>query len=203
MSAHPDLDTVIVTAGIQKSFNYFDPTSIAPEGIASEITINLTAPALLVQLVAPHLAGLAASGVKTSLLVTSSSLAYVPLGFFPAYSASKAGIHALLLALRQQLSFAPAEIQKNMCVTEIVPPYTDTGMDAEHREATIAMQGGPDKAFPAMPLDEFIDGFFKALEETGPDGALGKEVGVGFGKVGFETWRGSLGKIYEGWGMST
>lgn len=53
------------------------------------------------------------------------------------------------------------------------------------------MQGGKEKAFPAIVL------------ETGPDGAIGKEVGVGFGKVEFETWRESLGKIYEGWGMST
>jgi short-subunit dehydrogenase involved in D-alanine esterification of teichoic acids len=192
-----------LTAGIQKSFNYFDPTSITPDSIAAEITTNLTAPALIVQLIAPHLARLAHSGVKTSLLVTSSSLAYVPLGFYPSYSASKAGIHALILALRQQLSFAPKAIQDKMCVAEIVPPYTDTGLDAEHREATIAMQGGKEKAFPAMPLEEFVEGFFKALEETGPDGALAKEIGVGFGKVTIDTWRESFGKIYEQWGMST
>jgi len=156
-----------------------------------------------VQLVAPHLAQLAGSGVKTSLLVTSSSLTFVPIGFYPSYSASKAGVHALLLALRQQLSFTPENIQKNFSISEIVPPYKDTGLDAEHREATIAMQGGKEKAFPPMPLLEFVDGFFKALEETGPDGTLAKEIGVGFGKVGVDTWRGSLGKIYEQWGIST
>jgi hypothetical protein len=65
------------------------------------------------------------------------------------------------------------------------------------------MQKGKEKAFPAMPLEEFVDEFFKALEEAGYHGELGKEVGVGFGEVGFETWRGSLDKFHEGRGMLT
>jgi hypothetical protein len=65
------------------------------------------------------------------------------------------------------------------------------------------MQGGKEKVFPAMTLEEFVYEFFKVLKEAGSHGELGKEVGVGFGEVGFETWRGSLSKIYEGWGMST
>lgn len=158
---------------------------------------------MILQIIVPHLLNLAASGVETSLLITSSSLAYVPLSFYPTYCASKAGIHALLLTIRQQLAFAPESARKRMCVSEIVPPYTDTGLDAEHREATIAMQGGKEKAFPAMPLDEFVAEFFEELEKTGPDGLLSKELGVGFGKVGIDTWRESFGKIYDQWGMST
>jgi short-subunit dehydrogenase involved in D-alanine esterification of teichoic acids len=203
LTTFPTLDSVILNAGIQKQFNFFDPNSIPASEIAGEIATNLTAPALLIQQLAPHLLKLALAGTKTTLFITSSSLAYVPLGFYPTYSASKAGLHALTLTLRQQLAFAPTEAKKNFHVVEIVPPYTDTGLDKEHREATIAMQGGPDKAFPPMPVGEFVDGFFTALEETEEDGSPKKEIGVGFGKVGVETWRGSLGKIYEGWGMST
>jgi short-subunit dehydrogenase involved in D-alanine esterification of teichoic acids len=203
LTSFPTLDTIVINAGIQKSFSLFDPTSISATSIALEISTNLTAPALLVQAFAPHLLSLALQGTQTTLFITSSSLAYVPLGFYPTYCASKAGIHALALALRQQLGFKAAEAQRNMRVVEIVPPYTDTGLDREHREAIVAMQGGPEKAFPAMPLNEFVDGFFQALEQVDADGGTKKEIGVGFGQVGVDAWRGSLGKVYEGWGLST
>ncbi|KAF1952276.1 NAD(P)-binding protein [Byssothecium circinans] len=203
LTAFPKLDSVIINAGIQKSFNFFDPSSISAAEISREITTNLTAPALLIQLFAPHLLRLSLEGAKTTLFVTSSTLAYVPLGFYPTYSASKAGIHALTLAFRQQLSHAPEEARKNFNVVEIVPPYTDTGLDKEHREAVVAAQGGPDKAVPAMPLQDYVEKFFEAFEQTEADGSLKKEIGVGMGQVGVDTWRGSFGKIYEQWHMST
>jgi short-subunit dehydrogenase involved in D-alanine esterification of teichoic acids len=142
-------------------------------------------------------------GTKTTFFLTSSSIAYIPLSFYPVYCSTKAGIHALTLILRQQLAFAPEEAKKNMSVVEIVPPYVDTGLDAEHRAATIAMQGGPEKAFPAMPLKEYIDKFFEALEQVEADGSLKKEIGVGFGEMAAKTWRESFGKIYESMDLST
>ncbi|OCL05427.1 NAD(P)-binding protein [Glonium stellatum] len=198
----PQLDTIVINSGIQKSFNLYDPASITADEIIGEIETNLTGPTLLARLFAPHLLNLALKGTKTTLFITSSSLAFVPLSFYPTYCSTKAGIHALTLILRQQLAFAP-EGAKNMKIVEIVPPYTDTGLDKGHREATIAMQGGPDKAFPAMPLQEYIDKFFESLEQLEPDGSLKKEIGVGFGQVGADTWRASFGNIYEQMGLST
>lgn len=133
--------------------------------------------------------------------MTSSSLGYVPLSFYPTYCAAKSGVQSLVKILRQQLAFAPNG--ENMRVVEIVPPYTDTGLDKAHREATIAMQGGPEKAFPAMPLGEFVDKFFESLEQPGPDGKIKKEIGVSFGEMGVDTWRDSFGKVYEQMGIST
>lgn len=102
------------------------------------------------------------------------------------------------------LSFAPDDTaKKNLNIVEIVPPYIDTDLDQEHREATVAMQGGPDKAFSPTPLAEYIDKFFESIEELDEDGKLKKEVGVGSGQMGAETWRGSFGKIYESIGIST
>jgi short-subunit dehydrogenase involved in D-alanine esterification of teichoic acids len=196
-----NIDTVIITAGIQQCYNLFDPSSVTPEQINNEITTNLTAPTLLVRHFAPYLLQLAGEGTKTTLFITSSTLAYVPLSFYPTYCAAKAGVQALTRVLRQQLAFAPNG--QNFRVVEIVPPYTDTGLDKAHREATIAMQGGPEKAFPAMPLGEFVDKFFDSLEKPGPDGEIKKEIGVGFGEMGVETWRGSFGKVYEQMGIST
>ncbi|PSR83012.1 hypothetical protein BD289DRAFT_461484 [Coniella lustricola] len=198
----PSIDSVILTAGIQKCYNLFDPSSTSPDDIISEISTNLTAPSLLVHYLAPHLLKLAQTGTKTTLFLTSSSLAYVPLSFYPTYVASKAGVAALTKALRQQLSFIPGA-NENLAIVEIVPPYTDTPLDKVHREATVAMQGGADKAFPPMPLDEYVDKFFEALElAVGKDGSVKPEIGVGFGALGVETWRGSFGKIFEGMGLS-
>lgn len=199
----PAIDTVILNAGVQKCFNLFDKSTITPNDIASEISINLTGPSILVHHFAPHLLKLAQGGTKTILFLTSSTLAYIPLSFYPAYCASKAGIATLAKVLRQQLGFIP-EASKNMAVVEIVPPYTDTGLDKDHRDATIAMQGGPDKAFAPMPLGEYVDKFFEAWEQAvGPDGSVKQEIGVAFGAVGVDTWRGSFGELYKGMGLST
>ncbi|OTA89354.1 hypothetical protein M434DRAFT_23372 [Hypoxylon sp. CO27-5] len=187
----PNLDSVIINAGIQKSFNFFDQSASA-EQIIGEITTDLTAPTLL----------LAKAGTKTNLFITSSTIAYFPLSFYPAYCSSKAGVHTLVKILRQQLSFAPSEVKKNMEVVEIVPPYVDTGLDGEHREAVTAMQGGPDKAFSAMPLAEYIDKFFENLEQLEADGSFKKEIAVGLGQLVVDTWRGSFGKLYEQFGLS-
>ncbi|GAP90584.2 putative NAD -binding Rossmann-fold containing protein [Rosellinia necatrix] len=189
------LDTVIITAGTQRHFTLLDPSSIPSDEINYEITTNLTAPTLLIRLFVTHLMQLAAMGIKTTLFVTSSALAYVPLSFYPTYCAAKAGVQALVKILRQQLAFVPSA--KDFCVVEIVPPYTDTGLDKAHREATIAIQGGSEKAFQAMPLSEFVAKFFESLEQPGPDGEIKKEIGVGFGEMGSTLWRDSFGKVYE------
>lgn len=63
----------------------------------------------------------------------------------------------------------------------------DTRLDTEHRAATISMQGGPEKVFTAMPLEEYIDKFFETLEKVEANGSLTKKIGVGFGKMVAET----------------
>ncbi|KAF1978307.1 NAD(P)-binding protein [Bimuria novae-zelandiae CBS 107.79] len=197
----PNLDAVLINAGIQKSFSFFDPTSIAPGEVEREMAANLIAPTLLVQAFAPHLLSLATKGTPATLFVTSSTLGLIPMGLWPTYSVTKAGVHALALTLRQQITFAGEEAKKKFNVVEIVPPYVDTGLDKEHRDATNAAQG--EHAFPPMPLQEYIDQFFKALEETEKDGSLKKEIGVGTGALAIQTWRDSFGKVYEQWGMAT
>lgn len=199
----PNIDSVIITAGVQKSFNLFDPSTTSPEVLADEISTNLTATTVLIHYLAPHLLKVAQGGTKSNLFLTSSTLAYIPLSFYPTYCASKAGVAALARVLRQQLSYIPVAAE-TMAVVEIVPPYTDTPLDKEHREATIAMQGGASKAFAPMPLAEYVDKFFEALEAAvGPDGSVKQEIGVGYGAMGVDTWRASFGAIYEGMGVRT
>jgi short-subunit dehydrogenase involved in D-alanine esterification of teichoic acids len=194
----PNLDTVFVNAGIQNHYNVFYGGQAEKE-VIGEINTNLTAPILLAEAFAPHLLKLAQEGTKTNLFITSSSLAYIPLAFYPTYCATKAGISAYVKILRMQLAYTGAT---NCNIVEVVPPYVDTELNAAHREQTDALQGGKDKAYPPMPLKEYIDTFFQNLEQTEADGSLKKEIGVGFGAQGVELWRGTFPKVYEAQGMT-
>lgn len=53
-----------------------------------------------------------------------------------------------------------------------------------------------------MPLPEYIDGFFAALEQTEEDGSFKKEIGVGLGAQGAGVWRDTWPKMYEALGLS-
>jgi uncharacterized oxidoreductase len=196
LSDFPKLDTVFINAGIQNHYLLFQAPN--EQQVINEITTNLTAPNLIAQSFAPHLLTLAQSGTKTNLFITSSSLAYIPLAFYPTYCATKAGISAFTKILRMQLGYTGC---KDMSVVEVVPPYVDTELNAAHRDQTDAMQGGKDKAFPPMPLKEYIDTFFTTLEQTETDGSLKKEIGVGFGAQGIDLWRGTFPKVYEAMGL--
>ncbi|TVY52697.1 putative oxidoreductase DltE [Lachnellula cervina] len=201
LKSHPTLDTVFINAGIQKSFSLLDPTTSTPESVVAEINTNFTAPVLLTQLFIPHLLSLASAGKPANLLVTSSALAFFPFGFYPVYAPTKAAVHSFIITLRQQLNYAPPTVQKNFSIVEIVPPYTDTGIDSAHRERVNELQGGAEKAFKPMPLADYIDQAFASLDELDDEGNLKKEVGVGFGQMGIETWRASFGKALEGMGV--
>jgi short-subunit dehydrogenase involved in D-alanine esterification of teichoic acids len=201
LAAFPQLDTVFINAGIQKLFSFLDAASSSPESVIAEINSNLTAPLLLARLFLPHLQSLASAGAPANLLITSSSLGYLPLSFYPVYCPTKAAIHSFCIVLRQQLAYAPEAIKKNLNVVEIVPPYTDTDLDKEHRAASVEMQGGPDKAFKPMPLDEYVQQAFEGLKFMNGDGAAKKEVAVGLGQMCVDTWRGGFGKILESMGI--
>lgn len=105
--------------------------------------------------------------------VTSSGLAFVPMGeLFPAYHATKADIHALMVGLRQALKGT------NINVVEVVPPYVRTELDAENRL---------DHLEKPMELEEFTVQTFKLLETT-PVKDL-KELAVGSGALISVAWR--------------
>ncbi|KAL8706791.1 MAG: hypothetical protein Q9201_000217 [Fulgogasparrea decipioides] len=58
LAAFPNIDTVMAMAGIQKSFDFKDPRTSSPQSIQSEVTINVTGPMVLAQLIVPHLLSL-------------------------------------------------------------------------------------------------------------------------------------------------
>ncbi|KAK4194561.1 putative dehydrogenase [Triangularia verruculosa] len=196
----PQLDTVFVNAGIQHHYDIFQnpPPDLAQQAV-QELTTNLTAPILVAQAFAPHLLSLAKQGVKTNIFLTSSSLAYFPVPFYPTYCPSKAGIASFCKILRWQME---ATGVKGMNVVEVAPPYVDTPLNAHHRDQTDALQGGPEKAVQPMTLSEYIDKFFQLLEETKQDGSIAHEIGVGFGGQGQKAWKQGYESLLKGSGMT-
>lgn len=187
-----------MNAGVQYHYDVFGQ-SIGQDAVLTELTTNLIAPVLLAQSFSPHLFALARSGTKTTFFLTTSSLAYFPVPFYPTYCAAKAGVAAFVKALRMQLDSVKCT---NMSIVEVVPPYVDTPLNAAHRDQTDALQGGPNKAVQPMPLMEYIETFFIALECTKADGSTHDEVGVGFGKQGAESWHEGYKKLLGASGMS-
>lgn len=161
LAAHPDLDTVMISAGTQQTFSPSDPSTTSDEAIVSEITTNLSAPIIVSRAFFPHLVAGAGASTPANLFILSSTVAFFPLGFYPAYAAVKAGIHAFYVSARAQIGFAPPVIQRNLSICEVVPPYVDNDLDARHRDAVVEAQGGPQKAFSPLPLGEYLDNVWK------------------------------------------
>ena len=89
---------------------------------------------------------------SSTIITTSSGLAFVPRNNFPTYCASKAFLHSWLQSLRFQLRETSVE------VLELAPPYVQTEL------------AGPDQASDprAMPLADYIAEVMQALSDPNP-----------------------------------
>lgn len=174
-SKYPDIDTVWINSGVQHSYTFADITTSSDAQVVDEVTTNVTAPLILARHFIPYLLSL---NVEANFIITSSGLAFVPMGIYPIYCPTKALIHHFLVGLRQQLKDSMVNI------IEIDPPYVATDLDANHRLAD---------APPPMPLDEFTDKTFAILDQQAAKEL--KEVAVGFAAMGVNAWRQSIGEI--------
>jgi uncharacterized oxidoreductase len=121
------LNVLVNNAGVQRDI---DLTKGIAEFLAgdNEIRINLEAPILLAGMLVPQLTGKKGAAIVN----VSSGLGFVPAVKMPVYSASKAGMHAFSMCLRQQV--LPLGIK----VFEVVPPAVDTDLNPQGR----ATRGG-------------------------------------------------------------
>lgn len=85
----------------------------------------------------------------STIITTSSGLAFVPRNNFPVYCATKAFLHSWLQSLRFQLS------ETSVSVLELAPPYVQTEMV------------GADQAH-AMPLEQYIAEVMQLLGDPHP-----------------------------------
>lgn len=144
-SQFPALNVLINNAGIAGMEDY-TADSVDLTRAYTTIQTNITG---VVQLSGALLPTLRAQP-KSTLIVTTSGLAFVPYPPGPVYSATKAFMHNWLDALRVQLRKTSVE------VLELAPPYVQTEL------------GGPQQASDprAMPLDEYTKEVVQILENN-------------------------------------
>jgi uncharacterized oxidoreductase len=133
VAEHPELDTVILMAGIMELEDLHSSGFL--ETAERTITTNLLGPIRLIAALVPHLSARPSATIMT----VSSGLAFVPLPATPTYSATKAAIHSFTQSLRVQLA------DTAIAVLELAPPKVATTL--------LGQQDDPD----GMPVEEFLD----------------------------------------------
>lgn len=119
LAAHPVVDVLINNAAVQHAVPLSDPGS-TPGMLAEEVTLNLLAPALLAQALAPGMVA-RRRGVIVNI---SSGLAVFPKERAGLYAATKAGLSSFTTSLRWQLE------RHGVGVIEVQLPVVDTPMTA-------------------------------------------------------------------------
>ncbi|CAJ2509172.1 Uu.00g141980.m01.CDS01 [Anthostomella pinea] len=180
--AHPDLDSVILNAGIQRPFDFSRPATVDLDAFGKELLTNYTAYVHLVTALLPHLQALGKQ-TQTHLVFVSASLALVPtLVRTPGYNASKAALHSWITNLRQQLRDNGDSVR----VVEVFPPAVQTELhDTRHQPDMV--NGGE----IGMPLPAYIDAMYKGLEKGNDQFAIG-HADVWLADGGFEAERQKL-----------
>ncbi|HWE03608.1 MAG TPA: SDR family oxidoreductase [Tepidisphaeraceae bacterium] len=131
----PSTNILINNSGIMRPENLKslqDDPSIAEATVAT----NLLGPIRLTTAMLPLLK----KQPRSTIMMVSSGLAFVPLSLTPTYCATKAAIHSYTQSLRFQLKDSVVE------VLELIPPYVQTELMGEHQSSDPR----------AMPLDEYI-----------------------------------------------
>lgn len=143
----PKLNVLISNAGIAKMED-FASDSIDFSVMQSTIQTNIVGVLYLTALLLPTLK----QQPHSTIVTTTSGVAFVPTTVSPTYCASKAFLHSWLQSLRFQLRETSVE------VLELVPPYVQTELS------------GPSQATDpaAMPLADFIAEVMQILGTPNP-----------------------------------
>ncbi|KAI5827046.1 NAD(P)-binding protein [Schizophyllum commune Tattone D] len=150
---YPELDAVILNAGVQYQSDFTKPESLDLSAISSEFNINYLAVVSMIKAFLPHLIRI---GVQRPALIVpvTSVLAMTPLPSVSNYCATKAALHSLSFSLRAQMENAKA----NVHVLEIMPPLVESELH-EAQGITEAMS----KHW--LPLDQFTNTVMDGLKE--------------------------------------
>src|ERR1700731_1768907 len=131
----PSLNVLINNAGIARPENLSKTPADLTDAEAI-IETNLLAPLRLTASLLPLLK----KQPRSTIMMVSSGLAFLPLAMTPTYCATKAAIHSYTQSLRYQLRGTSVQ------VFEIIPPYVQT-----------ELMGPSQVSDPkAMPLEDFI-----------------------------------------------
>lgn len=142
----PDLNVLINNAGMtrQQDLTASTDVSVSHSIIETNIISVLHLTAELLPILKKH--------KQSTIVTTTSGLAFVPRGKFPTYCASKAFLHSWLQSLRMQLQETGVE------VLELAPPYVQTELGSAEQAIDPA----------AMPLADFTTEVMELLAQPYP-----------------------------------
>jgi len=150
ISSHPDLDCVVLNAGIQYVMDFSKPKTVDISKITHEITVNYIAMVAITHAFMPFF--LSKPGEK-GLLYTTTSLMSVPYPMVLNYSASKAALHSFIMSVREQLKESNVT---GINLVELVTPLVQTELHDG--------QPGWEPGFnPGMPVKDFVDEALKGF----------------------------------------
>jgi len=172
---HPDIDSVMLNSGIQRHLSWVEPEKVDLGILEQEMLTNYTSYMHLTKAFLPYLQK--QTPKKTSMIFTTSGLALVPILYCPNYCATKAALHHMILAMRQQLK----DVDSNVRVIELFPPAVQTELhDAKHQPE----MGDRGKNL-GMPLDEFTEEAWEGLSADDNEQVPVQGVKT---FMGFNTW---------------
>ncbi|KAI4593386.1 hypothetical protein KJ359_009917 [Pestalotiopsis sp. 9143b] len=177
LADHPDLDCVVVNAGIQRAFDFAHPQNVDLAAFDEETATNYTAPVHLAAAFLPHLQSL---GCPAHLVFVSAALGLVPfMTRTPGYNASKAALHSWVTAVRQQLQDSG---NSQVRVVEVFPPAVQTELHDERHQPDL--RGGGEIG---VPLAEFTEAMYAELLKGEDQFAIGPA--AAWLETGFEAER--------------
>ena len=140
---------------MQRAVNWVEPEKVDLDTIELEMVTNYTSYMHLTKAFLPYLQKQAPK--ETALVFTTSGLALIPILYCPNYCATKAALHHMILAMREQLKGA----KSNVKIIELYPPAVQTELhDHEFGEK------GKDMG---MPLKDFTEEAFEGLCKEGTE----------------------------------
>lgn len=176
---HADLDCVFLNSGMQRAVNWAEPDNIDLDAIDLEVLTNYTSYMHLTKALLPLLQKQAPK--ETALIYTTSGLALVPIAFCPNYCATKAALHHMILAMREQLRDA----NSNVKIVEIFPPAVQTELHD--------FEMGDKGKHVGMPLREFTEEAFAGLRKEGKEG---EQIPIQMARNNFNSWEQERQRIF-------
>ncbi|ETN42376.1 uncharacterized protein HMPREF1541_01530 [Cyphellophora europaea CBS 101466] len=170
---HPDIDCLVLNSGIQRAFDFSNPSTLDLTALDAETTTNYTSHVHLTAAFLRHFLSRPAQQQPTSLIYISATLALVPgLLRTPNYNASKAALHTFILNLRLQLRRSGKSPQL-VKIIEVFPPAVQTEIHDEKHQPDLVDGGSI-----GMPLGEYVDAMVEGLEQGKEEFAVGHGQGM-------------------------
>ncbi|KAK8198188.1 hypothetical protein HDK77DRAFT_39279 [Phyllosticta capitalensis] len=180
LAAHPDLDCLFLNSGIQRGMNFTRPEHINLDTFELELSTNYTS---FIHLTVAFLPFFQKKQQPSSIIYTTSALAFVPIPHCANYCATKAALHHVILVLRQQMKDAGFNHLK---IVELFPPAVQTELHDADKQPFI--DNGREIG---MPLADFVRDAWDGLE------AGKEEIPVGGANDAWSTWEQTRQASYQ------